>query len=84
MSEPISRTFDVVGMSCGNCERHVREAVQKVKGVGSVHVDLERGRASVSFDPALTTPAAIAAAITESGYAATEAASIGASGRSST
>jgi copper chaperone CopZ len=80
-TESISRSFTVVGMSCSNCEKHVREAVQSVKGVGSVQVDLQGGRATVSFDPRATTAAAIVAAITEAGYEATEAANGGASGR---
>lgn len=37
-------------------------------GVESCNVNLARGRATVRFDPALTNPQSIAAAITESGY----------------
>ena len=66
-------SFRVSGMTCGNCERHVRRAAEAVKGVDRVDVDLVGGRATVSFDPASTTPVAIAAAITEAGYETTEA-----------
>jgi len=57
-------------MSCGHCEKAVREAAEQVPGVSSVVVDLKGGRATVSFDSSATTPAAIAAAITDAGYEA--------------
>jgi copper chaperone CopZ len=76
----ITKSFTVTGMTCGNCERHVRHAAEHVAGVASVEVDLAGGRATVSFDPQATTAAAIAAAITEAGYETTEAAGGGASG----
>jgi len=79
-SSSITRSFIVTGMSCGHCEKAVREAAAHVPGVSSVVVDLKGGRATVSFDPNATTLAAIAAAITEAGYEATEASSGGASG----
>jgi copper chaperone CopZ len=60
-------------MTCNNCVRHVRHAAAAVPGVSDVDVDLAGGRATVSFDPASTTPAAIAAAITEAGYESSEA-----------
>lgn len=80
-SSSITKSFTVVGMSCGHCEKAVREAAGQVPGVSSVVVDLKGGRATVSFDPSATTPAAIAAAITDAGYDALEASSGGASGR---
>lgn len=76
----ITRHFTVTGMTCGNCEKHVRHAAEEVPGVTSVVVDRPGNRASVSFDPAQTSAAAIAAAITEAGYEAAEAAGGGASG----
>lgn len=76
----ITKSFTVTGMTCGNCEKHVRHAAEHVAGVSSVAVDRPGGRATVSFDPQATTAAAIAAAITEAGYETTEATSGGASG----
>lgn len=63
----------VTGMTCSNCVRHVRQAAERVPGVSDVEVDLAGGRATVTFDPAVTTPVAIAAAITEAGYESSEA-----------
>lgn len=76
-----TRTFTVTGMTCGNCERHVQQAATGVSGVSAVVVDRPGNRATVTFDDAVTSPAAIAAAITEAGYEAAEQASGGASGR---
>ena len=69
MSESaVTKSFTVTGMTCGNCERHVRQAAEQVAGVASVEVDRPANRATVSFDPARTSPEAIAAAITAAGY----------------
>ncbi len=73
-------TLIVSGMTCGNCVKHVRHAAEQVPGVTTVEVDLAGGRATVTFDASATTSAAIAAAIADAGYAATESSS-GASGR---
>jgi copper chaperone CopZ len=75
-----TRTFTVTGMTCGNCERHVQQAAAKVPGVSEVVVDRPGNRATVTYDADLTSPTAIAAAITEAGYEAADA-SGGASGR---
>ena len=72
MSESaVTKSFTVTGMTCGNCERHVRHAAEKVSGVTSVQVDRPANQATVSFDPAQTSPEAIAAAITAAGYETT-------------
>jgi copper chaperone CopZ len=42
----------------------------RVSGVYDAEVDLKGGTATVTFDPARTTPDAIAAAITRSGFQA--------------
>ena len=56
------------GMSCGHCVKAVDKALKAVPGVqvGEVKV----GGASVQYDPAQTTPSAIAGAVTEAGYEA--------------
>ncbi len=62
--------FAVDGMNCASCVAHVTKAAKSVAGVESAEVNLVGGRADVRFDPAKTDLAAIAAAITESGYPA--------------
>jgi copper chaperone CopZ len=68
----ITRSFTVTGMTCGNCEKHVRHAAANLPGVTAVDVDRPGNRATVSFDPQATTPAAIVAAIVDAGYEAAE------------
>ena len=62
--------FSVSGMDCASCVAHVEKAARKVAGVQACQVNLARGRAVVKFDPTLTNPAQVAAAITDSGYTA--------------
>jgi len=60
------------GMTCQNCARHVREALQKVPGVKSLDVNLEAGRADVDGEG--LDLKALAAAVEREGYTADEAA----------
>jgi Cu+-exporting ATPase len=67
---PATELF-VSGMTCGNCARHVTEAIQSVPGVRSASVILEAGRASVRWaaDAPANVPA-ILSAIKAAGYEA--------------
>ncbi len=60
------KTYEVRGMTCANCVRHVTEAIESVAGVTSVRVDLNSASAEVQGD---ATDAAIAEAVDEAGYA---------------
>lgn len=60
----------VDGMHCETCPLTVKTAAKAVRGVLDVKVTTDPGRARVRYQPAQTTPAAIADAITESGYPA--------------
>lgn len=63
--------FTVTGMTCTNCENHVREEVSTVAGVSALTVSHTTGLLSVTTDgPA--DAAAIIAAVDEAGYAATQ------------
>ena len=77
--QPVStaRTeLTVDGMTCGNCARHVAEAVQAVPGVASASVSLETKRVTVRWaGDASPEPAALVRAVTEAGYEARPAAS---------
>src|SRR5882672_10204237 len=48
---PLASELAVTGMTCGNCARHVTEAIQKVRGVRSAVVSLDSRSASVRWDP---------------------------------
>jgi len=61
-------TLKITGMSCGNCVRHVMEAIESVPGVSQVQVDLESGTATLNAGEAPVE--AIISAIEEEGYEA--------------
>lgn len=64
------QSFRVEGMTCGGCVRSVTRAVQQLAGVESVDVSLADKRATVRYDDARVTPAAIVGAITDAGFEA--------------
>lgn len=63
--------FAVKNMTCALCPVTVKTAMERVKGVRSVEIDLSAKTATVAFDPSMTTVEAIAAASTNAGYPAT-------------
>ena len=60
-------TLRVEGMMCPRCVAHVKSALEGVKGVKSVAVDLDAGTAVVEA-PASLGASALAAAVTAAGY----------------
>jgi copper chaperone CopZ len=66
----MTTTMTITGMTCGGCVAKVEERLGRAVGVAGYEVSLETGEARVSYEPAATTPEAIAAAISETGLAA--------------
>ncbi|KCZ56869.1 heavy-metal-associated domain-containing protein [Hyphomonas chukchiensis] len=64
-------SFSIENMTCATCPISVRKAMMRVEGVKTVDIDFDSKIASVTFDPAVTTADAIAAASTNVGYPAT-------------
>src|SRR3981189_2046495 len=63
--------LSVTGMTCGNCARHVTEALQSVAGVHSANVSLDSQRASVRWTPgSAQNPAGLVQAVEQAGYEA--------------
>jgi Cu+-exporting ATPase len=63
--------FNVQGMTCQNCARHVREAISSVSGVSTTSVNLEQNRASVRWAKEVTPNVeAVVRAVKEAGYEA--------------
>ena len=58
----------VQGMTCGNCVKHVTEALQELAGVTAVDVQLDGGKVTIESSADLD-PAVVSAAVTEAGYA---------------
>jgi Cu+-exporting ATPase len=61
-------TFPVVGMTCASCVNRVEKAIARTPGVESAAVNLATEQATVSYDPAQTTIANLAAAVRKAGY----------------
>jgi Cu+-exporting ATPase len=68
---PPGTALTITGMTCGNCARHVTEAIQGVPGVRSAEVRLEANQASVRWAAGAdrNIPAVIRA-VEEAGYGA--------------
>jgi copper chaperone len=57
----------ITGMTCQNCVKHARLALEGVPGVKSAEVDLETGLAQIEGDADVTS---LIAAVDEEGYKA--------------
>jgi copper chaperone len=61
----MNQTFNVTGMTCGHCERAVKNAVQQLDPQAQVHIN--RAASRVDIDSTQTREA-LAKAIAEEGY----------------
>lgn len=50
----------VEGMACGACAARVEKAAKKIEGVKAAKVSQPKGAAEITYDPAKTSPEAIA------------------------
>ncbi|MBA3258966.1 MAG: heavy-metal-associated domain-containing protein [Gemmatimonadales bacterium] len=65
----------VEGMSCGHCVSRVHQSLSANPGTRVLSVDV--GKATLEYDPALTSPETIAQRLTEAGYPASPSAPAG-------
>jgi P-type Cu+ transporter len=63
-------TIPVQGMTCAACSARVQRTLERTPGVSGANVNLMTGSATVSYDPASTTPERLVEAIRETGYGA--------------
>jgi len=66
----MKKVLSIEGMTCGNCKKHVTEALLDVTGVKSATVDLAKKNAVVESD-APVADEALKNAVSEAGYAVT-------------
>ena len=57
----------VEGMTCGNCVKHVKEAISELSGVSNVEIELEGGKVTIESASDLDR-AAVNEAVSEAGY----------------
>ena len=62
-------TLKVQGMSCQGCVGSVTRVLKATPGVESVRVELDPGRADVTFDPARASVDDLRRAVEDAGYA---------------
>ena len=62
-----SLTIPITGMSCGGCVNNVQSALAKVPGV--IEAQVKVGSATISYDPARTSPEVLRGAVAQAGYA---------------
>jgi copper chaperone len=60
-------TLKVEGMTCGHCQKAVKEALEQVPGAQNVQVDLQKGLATVE---GVINPEPLIEAVVEEGYQA--------------
>jgi len=60
--------FPIEGMTCGNCVRHVEQALKTLTGISQLEVNLEKHEAFVEYDSSLVTYENMAATLKEAGY----------------
>ena len=60
--------FPIQGMTCGNCVRHVEQALKKLSGISQLEVNLEKQDALVEYDSTFVTYETMASAVKDAGY----------------
>ena len=63
-------TFSISGMHCASCALIIEKNLKKLPGVKTVNVNFASQQAAVEYDPRLSPPADILAAVKASGYQA--------------
>ena len=63
-------TLPVTGMTCAACQSRVQRQLSRAPGVSDSSVNLLMGSATVTFDPALSSPASLVKVVMDTGYGA--------------
>lgn len=67
---PETVVLDVENVTCAACGLTIEKTLDRVPGVTEQHVDTQAATVKVTFDPARTSEAAVAKAITDAGFPA--------------
>lgn len=62
--------LNIKGMTCMGCVRSVKNVLEPIPGVSGVDVSLDRGQATITFDPAKASATLFKTAIQDAGYEA--------------
>ncbi|HET7024333.1 MAG TPA: heavy metal translocating P-type ATPase [Gemmatimonadales bacterium] len=67
---PTTIELPVTGMTCAACSARVQRALEQAPGVAAANVNLMTNAATVTFDPATTTPGTLVETVRATGYGA--------------
>ena len=68
-----SLTFTVKKMTCGHCEMHLKQALEKIDGVKNAKLDRKNQKAEITFETDKEVPVrTLIDAVIAEGYEATE------------
>ncbi|MDF2556931.1 MAG: copper-exporting ATPase [Bacillales bacterium] len=70
ISQTVSKTFKIEGMTCASCSGAVERATRKLPGVEVSNVNLATEKLNITFDPEIVTVMEIKQAVTKAGYKA--------------
>jgi len=60
--------LQVEGMSCGGCEKSIRNALLERKGVSDANASHEQGTVTIDFDDSAIGKAELASAVEDAGF----------------
>ena len=72
LTDDITRTFKIEGMTCASCAKAVERAVKKLEGVSEASVNIATEKLTMSYDGSVLRGADIKAAVEKAGYKAIE------------
>ncbi len=70
LSESVSKTFKIQGMTCASCAKTIERVTGKIEGVAEANVNFATEKLNVSYDPAKVKISDIKSAIVKAGYKA--------------
>lgn len=68
LTDTVTKTFVVEGMTCASCVQSVEKATRKLPGVLQSNVNLATEKMAIQFDPASLSVGEIKAAVVDAGY----------------
>lgn len=70
VTDTVTKTFIINGMTCASCVQSVEKATRKLAGVMEANVNLATEKMVIQYDPAIVTVADIKKAVEDAGYEA--------------
>ncbi len=72
LSDAVTKTMKIEGMTCASCVKAVERSVKKLNGVSEANVNLSTERLTISYEPSSVNVSDIKKAVEKAGYKAIE------------